>query len=456
MQILIALVLLLGVGGTAVASDTATPGDALFAIDRAVEDIRIAFADEDKKKELRLRFAEERVAELEQIVDEEQSSFDDKDASGDDVVVLGLSRVYATVFTDQTVVEVTLDASSTIFTTDASSQAEIVEAVVAEYDVAVADVESVLVVEIEDREIAPEDLVVDIDDSVSAKSNQRVEKGLESALEYLAKIDQALLDSGTEYDLSDLIARINAEIESLSGEALDIDIKISDHGASFIKTKVTDDDGETKTEIKETGNGTVLVKTKSGDDEKVEITIKKDDGKKGSSYSSEGEDYDGDYKDKGLTEVEAKTVGDMTVVEVEYNDYKTSFTMEASDTESIIEAVVIRYNVLSEQVAKVIKLESDDDKHDSDDSSGKGDDNDKDEYGSDDDSSFEASDDNQLEIEVKVEDGMAEVEVKIDGVKNEFTLDLTDEDAIIAAVALQYPSLTVAEIKAVMDFEVKD
>lgn len=74
-------VLVLGVSGTVAASDGARPGDLLFGVDRAVEDIRINFAGGDKKDDLRIAFAEERVLELKNIIDKEESEDNDDDQS---------------------------------------------------------------------------------------------------------------------------------------------------------------------------------------------------------------------------------------------------------------------------------------------------------------------------------------------------------------------------------------
>jgi len=45
--IIAALVLVLGFGGTAIAAENARPGDLLFPIDQAVEDVRLALATSD-------------------------------------------------------------------------------------------------------------------------------------------------------------------------------------------------------------------------------------------------------------------------------------------------------------------------------------------------------------------------------------------------------------------------
>ena len=65
------MVLVLGVGGTAVVADNARPGDALFGVDQTVENMRLKLAGDERENELRIKFAEERVAELEDLADDE-------------------------------------------------------------------------------------------------------------------------------------------------------------------------------------------------------------------------------------------------------------------------------------------------------------------------------------------------------------------------------------------------
>lgn len=72
MSLGIALVILLGLGGTVAVADDARPGDLLFPIDRAAEETRLSLTSNvEAKADLRARFAEERVAEFEEIVAEE-------------------------------------------------------------------------------------------------------------------------------------------------------------------------------------------------------------------------------------------------------------------------------------------------------------------------------------------------------------------------------------------------
>lgn len=71
--IIVALVAALGIGGTVAVADTARPGDALFGLDQKIEEVRLKIAPEAKQDELRIKFAEERVEEVDEIVHENQS-----------------------------------------------------------------------------------------------------------------------------------------------------------------------------------------------------------------------------------------------------------------------------------------------------------------------------------------------------------------------------------------------
>ncbi|TSC77636.1 MAG: hypothetical protein G01um101424_259 [Parcubacteria group bacterium Gr01-1014_24] len=68
--LIIILAMALGIGGTVVAADDARPGDTLFGIDRAVENVRVSLASEENKNELRVRFAEERIKEVSELEEE--------------------------------------------------------------------------------------------------------------------------------------------------------------------------------------------------------------------------------------------------------------------------------------------------------------------------------------------------------------------------------------------------
>lgn len=72
--LIIALAVLLGAGGTAVVADTARPGDFLFPVDQTVESIQFAFTPEKNKVDLKIKFVNERLDELESILDDENAT----------------------------------------------------------------------------------------------------------------------------------------------------------------------------------------------------------------------------------------------------------------------------------------------------------------------------------------------------------------------------------------------
>ncbi len=77
--LMIGAMMFLGVGGTVVVADNSLPGDALYGINRATENVRIKVATGEKKGELRARFAEKRLAEVEALIAEARA---EREASG--------------------------------------------------------------------------------------------------------------------------------------------------------------------------------------------------------------------------------------------------------------------------------------------------------------------------------------------------------------------------------------
>src|SRR3989344_6499479 len=75
----ILVAIILGVGGTAVVADNARPGDALFGVDQAVERVELSLSGESRKDILRLKFAQERVSEIKDIMDEDREERNNDD-----------------------------------------------------------------------------------------------------------------------------------------------------------------------------------------------------------------------------------------------------------------------------------------------------------------------------------------------------------------------------------------
>jgi len=307
----IALIIALGAGGTAVVADNARPGDALFGIDRAVENMRISFAGDEKKNELRIRFAEERIGEIDDLVDDDGSS----DDSGDD--------------------------SKKVLT---------------------------------------------------AEEQASVNVGIEAALNLLTNLQE---QQGENPRLDDIISRLNAYLDDLPSDAK---IEIGD---DKLEIKFKDDDSDkddnesnkSKIEIR-TDEGRIKIEVKDG---VLEIKTKLDD----------DNDDDDDASDQprsvtgGLEEAEAKVFSDKTIIQLEINDEKTTFTTTANTREGIVAAIVEKFPTLtSAQVNAVLEIETegtdetDDQDDDSDDDSDDNQDDDSDDSDEDDDSDDDSDDDN--------------------------------------------------------------
>jgi Domain of unknown function (DUF5667) len=144
----LALILMLGVGGTTFASNDARPGDLLFPVDQALEDARLALArNDDDRARLHIAFAEERLEELRSILGESTTS------PSDTIATSSITRfeAEADVFTDTTLVKVEMNDRTTTFETRADTRDEVIDEIVSRYGVSRSTVESVLDFEIEDR-----------------------------------------------------------------------------------------------------------------------------------------------------------------------------------------------------------------------------------------------------------------------------------------------------------------
>jgi len=84
------LVVVVGIGsaGTYAAAESSRPGDFLFPVQRAIEDLRITLATDTQAEELRTAFARKRLLEIQSLIDAELLRLGD-DATTTEVVVSG-------------------------------------------------------------------------------------------------------------------------------------------------------------------------------------------------------------------------------------------------------------------------------------------------------------------------------------------------------------------------------
>ncbi len=84
--LILALVLAVGVGGTVQVADSARPGETLFGVDQAVENLRLKIANKERESELRVEFAKERVSEIEEILAEKSETENDVELENEESI----------------------------------------------------------------------------------------------------------------------------------------------------------------------------------------------------------------------------------------------------------------------------------------------------------------------------------------------------------------------------------
>lgn len=271
---LIALMVILGGGGAVVASNNAVPGDALYGLDLAVEKAKINFAGEsEKKNELRIKFAEERVAEAKAKSHSEDN--DSVDTSTVDLSTATITEIEADVFTNETTVKIEANDKHYGFVTAKKTKADVVAEIASKYNLTVAQVEAIIDFETEDRVSRPEDKgFLNGENSIEIKS-EKEKHDFEMSLQSLS-------------DMEGLSAEAQAKLNAAINE---IRLILEANPNSKIKIE----NGDFKLEVKENG----MVKFKSDDDGKDNDDSDDDskDGEDGDDDKGHGNDDDGEDED---------------------------------------------------------------------------------------------------------------------------------------------------------------
>lgn len=302
--IAIFLAVLLGLGGTAVASNEAKPGDALYKVDKSIEEVRYFLAGENTKEKLRVKFAEERVEELQEVLQDDSS--DDTSKSENTSIDLSSGNLTAfeiDIFTDITVAKIEVDDVKYYFMSSSTDPEEVLSEVSENYFIDIESLRKIMVVETEDRASRPKDKgnVSTIEDGVSKESFDDTVEAIESLSdkaqsdelkslladlllyyvddEEIERIDIKYTD-GTKIDIKDDDFRIKTD---------NIDIRFKD-GEIRIKDKSEDDDEDDGDEDDNKGHG--------NDDDRI------DDNNPGKSFSDDSEDEEHDSDDQDDSEEE--------------------------------------------------------------------------------------------------------------------------------------------------------
>ncbi len=238
-----ALVLILGVGGTtAAAAQQSRPGDVLFPIERALEEVRLALAVNDTTRaSLQLKFAEERLAELRSLVEEAQNDTTPSVTTNASSTVRFSGE--ADVFTDITFVSVEINDTKTSFRTNAQTREDVVEEIARRYDLSQNLIDAGLDFEIEDRASR-------VSDIVNVKNS---DKRIDESMKLLSSLVDDIDDSERKRFVNEVL------------ETLDVD--------SYERVEIRDDEDDKRIEIRDDGER-IRIREKDGE---VRIDIKSDD-----------------------------------------------------------------------------------------------------------------------------------------------------------------------------------
>lgn len=259
---ILSLVLLLGGGGAVAAANSAVPGDTLFGLDLALEKAKIAVSNNQKKDELRVRFAEERIREAEQIV-KKQSSILTSDA---DLSATSSIEIEIDVFTNETTVKVEADDKKYGFITSEKDRGDILAEVKNKYNLSDEDINNAVIsFEVEDRDSRADDKkYLNSFNSVSFKSPKQQREFEGSLSEVGDMITSSNLSDEDKAKLGSALAGIMLLLEE--NPNLDLEIKTKDG------MKIEVEDG--KIEIK-TNNG--KNDDKARDDNSKKPDVKEDE-----------------------------------------------------------------------------------------------------------------------------------------------------------------------------------
>lgn len=151
--ILVALLIILGGGGIVAASDNAKPGDALYGVDLAAERTRLALAGETKKNDLAVRFANERLVEVQKLRGD--GSADDSNGKAENGEAV--TEIEADIFTNETVIKIEINDEKYGFVTPVRTREAIVAQIAGKYHLDKDFVDARISIETEDRASRAED-----------------------------------------------------------------------------------------------------------------------------------------------------------------------------------------------------------------------------------------------------------------------------------------------------------
>lgn len=181
----LSLVVILGGAGVVAASNSSAPGDVLFGLDKALEKIELSLANEAKKGELKVRFAEERLKEAEKVIKESGQSINVQNV---DLSNASITKVEVDVFTNETTIKIEANDKHYGFITKEKDKQNIINEIKSKYNLTDEQVNKFLSFETEDRASRPDDKnFLNSFNSVKFKSEKQT-KEIEASLDSVADV----------------------------------------------------------------------------------------------------------------------------------------------------------------------------------------------------------------------------------------------------------------------------
>jgi hypothetical protein len=248
----LALTLIFGItAGTAFAADNAKPGDTLFPIDRALENLQLSIAPVTKQNELKMKFALERVSEVKDVLEEvavnktaTEIKASDSEETPNTKSVSDTEKNTVVVSHTKTITQSTdsqpaanekdsLTTNPEYHKDDKSVATSGVGSTTVVATGTALSVDKMLALEAELQETASELSESDI----SASDKKRIEVALGTALSFLGDIKSELDDQGNTYAVEyiDLmLEELNQQIEGLPSQvAFEIDLSAQQERVKF-------------------------------------------------------------------------------------------------------------------------------------------------------------------------------------------------------------------------------
>lgn len=344
---IVAVFFLLGAGGTAAAAESARPGDILFPIDQALEDVRLALANnDDAKARLKIAFAEERLAELKSLIDEDNQQ-DVLDTTPGDVTTL---EAEADVFTNTTIVKVELNDRTTTFETTATTKDAIVAEIAQRFNLSEATVAAVLDFEVEDRASRVSDI---------SKNTSHKDERVTTAVSLISELSDSFKD--------DDHAALVSELVKVFGTKGQLETRVDTDGDSRVEWR--DEDLRVRIEEKD---GEVRVKVRGGDDKKDTSSLlpstsddrddrasRSDDSSQDDNQSSTSDDSSRDSADDSdnRVKIEVRVEDGMAEVRLENGSKRDEFTAPYTSRSALVTLLALRSGLSESIVEQSLDLE---------------------------------------------------------------------------------------------------